>query len=479
MNHRTRLTSSLAAAAVSLTLLAACSDPSQEATDQVSQGQANDFRAEQARLRDIDKAYAALPQRPSGVVDIDGNTTGSLTEREVDAYEATANAAEIRVANNGDDQAYQELCAGQIDLVDSARPISRAEWEACQAVGLDVVQFQVAAEAIVIAIKSETDVGADCLSVDQVRDIYRAGSPLTNWSQEPLGYDDVPLKVGGPNPDNTGFGFFGRYVLGAPEPSRVDLRSDYYLANSDEAARLFVVGKPWIQVRAARFDDAARLRAQADQAVQDARREMQAARDELATALAERAKGIRDKRSEADKKKDQERVDAAFERRTKARIRLNAALDHFNKVNQRYTGINLARHRYLAYRGHVAYFRFSYYELFEDQLRPFEITLPDGRVNCIFPSQRTITSGEYPLARQLLITTTTRSLARAEVQDFMAHYLRSAQTLAQQARLVALPNETVTAEQKWLTGEVAPVLYAPENTSTAPSQPVQSENPAR
>lgn len=478
MNRRTRLTTGLAAV-VSLTLLAACSNPSQEATDQVSQGQANDFRAEQARLRDIDKAYAALPQRPSGVVDIDGTTSGSLTPREVDAYEATANAAEIRVANNGDDQAYQELCAGQIDLVDSARPISRAEWEACQAVGLDVVQFQLAAEAIVIAIKSETDVGADCLSVDQVRDIYRAGSPLTNWSQEPLGYDDVPLKVGGPNPDNTGFGFFGRYVLGAPEPSRVDLRSDYYLANSDEAARLFVVGKPWMQVRAARFDDAARLRAQADQAVQDARQEMQAARDELAAALAERAKGIRDKRSEADKQKDQERVDKAFERRTRARIRLNAALDHFNKVNGRYTGIKLARNRYLAYRGHVAYFRFSYYELFEDQLRPFEITLPDGRVNCIFPSQRTITSGEYPLARQLLITTTTRSLARAEVQDFMTHYLRSAQTLAQQARLVALPNETVTAEQKWLTGEVAPVLYAPENTSTAPSQPVQSENPAR
>src|SRR4051794_22890338 len=93
--RRTRLTSGLAAAAVSLTLLAACSDPSQEATDQVSQGQADDFRAEQVRLRDIDKAYAALPTRPSGVVDVDGSTGGSLTPREVDAYEATANAVEV------------------------------------------------------------------------------------------------------------------------------------------------------------------------------------------------------------------------------------------------------------------------------------------------------------------------------------------------------------------------------------------------
>lgn len=477
--RRTRLTAGIAAAAVSLGLLAACSDPSQQATDQVSQGQADSFRQEQARLRGIDKAYAQLPSRPSGVVDVDGATGGSLTPAEVDSYEATANAAEVHLADNGEDQAFQELCAGRIDLVDSARPISRAEWEACQSVGLDVVQFQVAAEAIVVAIKSESDVGADCLSVDQVRDIWRAGSPLTNWSQEPLGYDDVPLKVGGPGPGNSGFSFFGRYVLDAPEPSRVDLRSDYFLAQDDEAARLFVVGKPWMQAKAARFDDAARVRAQMNQSLQDARQELQAARDELAAALAERAKGIRDKRSEADKAKDQARVDAAYERRSKAVVRYHAAQVRYQKVDKRYGTISHARKLYNAYRGHVAYFRFSYYELFEDQLRPFEITRPDGQTNCIFPSQRTITSGEYPLARQLLITTTTRSLARAEVRDFLTHYLSTAQETANSARLVPLSDETVQLEESWLNGEQAPLLYAPDDDATAPAQPVQSEKPAR
>ncbi|GAB3201067.1 hypothetical protein GCM10027062_22180 [Nocardioides hungaricus] len=478
-NRRIRAASALAVAAVTLSLLSACSDPAQDATEQVDQGQAADFRADQQRQADIDKAYAALPQRPSGVVDVDGSTGGSLTRAEVDLYEGTPNAAEVRYADNGEDQAFQELCAGRIDLVDSARPISRAEWEACQAVGLDVVQFQVASEGIVLAIKSETDVGADCLSTDQVRDIYRAGSPLTNWSQEPLGFDDVPLKVGGPSTDNTGFGFFGRYVLGAPEPSRVDLRSDYYLAETDEEARQFVVGKPWMQARAAQYDDASRIRAQADQALQDARKEMLAARDELRIALAERAKGIRDERPAADKKKDQERVDAAFERRSKARDRLNAVLVRYQAADGTYTGIARARTIFNGYRGHVAYFRFSYYELFEDQLRPFEITQPNGQTNCIFPSQRTITSGEYPLSRQLLITTTTRSLARGEVRDFMTHYLKSAQTLAEQQRLVVLPDETVRAQQAWLTGEQAPLLYAPDDDATAPATPVQSEKPAR
>lgn len=476
---RSKLFGSLAVAAVSLGLLSACSDPSQQATESVSQDQANEFRENQLRQKDIDKAYAALPTRPSGVVGVDGSTSGSLTPTEVSSYEATPDAAQVNVADNGEDQAFQELCAGQIDLVDSARPISRAEWEACQAVGLDIVQFQVAAEAIVIAIKSETDVGADCLTVDQVRDIYRAGSPLTNWSQEPLGFDDVPLKVGGPNPDNNGFGFFGRYVLGAPEPSQVDLRSDYFLATNDEAARKFVIGKRNLELRAARFDDVSRRRAQANQALQDARSEILAAREELAAALAERTKGIRDDRPAADKARDQRRVDKAFDRRSAARVRLDAATERYDQVNELYRNTDGARRLYEAYRGHVAYFRFSYYELFEDQLRPFEITLPDGQRNCIFPSQRTITSGEYPLARQLLITTTTRSLARAEVRDFLSHYVAHAQAGAESARLVALPDETVRLQQSWLTGDQAPQLYVPDDTASSPSQPVQSEKPAR
>jgi ABC-type phosphate transport system substrate-binding protein len=477
VNRRSSLIGAVATATVALALLSACSDPSQDATESVSKGQADEYRQQVAEQKDIDKANAALPTRPSGVVDVDGTTGGSLTPTEATLYGGTANAAQVNVASNGEDQAYQELCAGQIDLVDSARPMSRAEWEACQAVGLDVVQFQVAAEAIVLAIKSETDVGGDCLRTDQVRDIYRAGSPVTNWSQ--VGMDDVPLRVGGPNIDSEGFGFFGRYVLGAPEPSQVDVRSDYFLADSDEAARQFVVGTEDLAERSSRFEDVSRRRSQANTALQDARNEMLAARQELATALEERAKGIRDERPPADKASDQKRVDDAFDRRSAARVRLNRVLSRYAKVNGLYRNIDQARRLYEGYRGHVAYFRFSYYELFEDQLRPFEITTPDGQMNCIFPSQRTITSGEYPLARQLLITTTTRSLARPEVKDFMSHYLANSQKAAADAHLVPLPAATVSLQQDWLSGEQAPLLFAPDDDATAPAEPVASEKPAR
>ncbi len=468
----------LAVALAGTTFLSACSDDgSKKASDIVSQQQEQDYRQEVESQERIAKANAALPSRPSGIVDVDGSTRGSLTAREADRFEAVDNVTQVRVLNNGEDQAFQELCQGKIDLVDSARTISRAEWDACRSVGLDVVQFQMASEAIVVAIKSETDVGGDCLTVNQVQDIYRAGSPIVNWSQ--LGLDDVPLRVGGPNPDNNAFGFFGRYVLDAPQPSLTNLRSDYASFENDRGARLFVVGHRHDWTLANRYADWTRIRGQAKQALMNAREELRAAREEVRDALAERAKGIKDKRSPADRARDQERVDRAYARLIKAKNRMPRLRERWDRVTMRFTGARDARDRLDALNGRVAYFRFSYYELFEEQLRPFEITLPDGRRNCIFPSQLTITSGEYPLARQLLITTTTQALERREVNDFLEFYLRRAQKAASEQRLVALPDETVAIQQRWLTGEESPILVSPGTSSESPSTPSPSNKPAR
>lgn len=469
--------STLVGALLALAVLTGCSGQSPQATDVVSGQQARAYQREVSEKERIAKAEADLPNRPSGVVDIDGSTRGSLTAGEATTYEASGSNTRVNVANNGEDQAFQELCAGRIDMVDSARPISRAEWDVCHSVGLDVVQFQIAAEAIVVALKSETDVGGDCLSVDQVRDIYRAGSPVVNWGQ--VGLADVPLKVGGPNQDNNAFGFFGRYVLDAPQPSLTNLRSDYSLFENDEGARLFVVGRHKDERLAATYVNRRRRTAQLKQILVSARDELAAANLEVSTATAERAKGIRDQRSQADQDKDIARLQAARASRTVAKQHVTAAKARYQRSAQRTQSAETAHRLVAEYTGHVAYFRFSYYELFEDQLRPFEITRPDGQRNCIFPSQQTITSGEYPFSRQLLITTTTRSLARREVNDFLKHYLSRAQDEAVNARLVPLPNDTVTTQRAWLTGNASPILVSPDDQATAPASPTQSQKPAR
>jgi len=457
--------------------LSACSDQTPEATDTVAQQEAARYRQNTDEQELINKRNAELPSRPGGVVAIEGSS-GSLTAEAARRYEFNGSTTDISVAETGEDRAFQRLCSGEIDLVDSSRPISRAEWDACRAVGLDVVQFQVAADAVVLAIKSETDVGGDCLTTAQVQDTFRAGSPVTSWAQ--LDLDDIRLETGGPTPDNNAFGFFGRYVLDAPEPSLTNLRSDYQAFDSDNGARIWVVGDTRDHALADRYAERARKRTEVNsqlavdlQVRRDAAAEVRVARSEV-------AKGIRDQRPAADQARDQRRLDDARVARDAARAATRRALERRDSARGLYLLSRDAKRVIDGTRGNVAFFRFSYYELYEDQLRPFEITLPDGDRNCIFPSQRTIVSGEYPLARQLLITTTTRSLQRREVNDFLTFYVNQSEKLATDARLVALPANIVTLQNQWLRGEAPLILVSPDEevTTQAPQEQPQ-EKPAR
>jgi ABC-type phosphate transport system substrate-binding protein len=463
-------------------LLSACSqEENRDASDLVAEKQAADYRAQQAAQQQINKANAALPDRPSGRVDIDGTTTFSLTQDEVDLFNATGSSTTAVLRQNNQDQAFQELCSGKIDVVNADRPISRSEWEACQAVGLDVVQFQIASDGIVVAIQSESDVGGDCLTTDQVQEIWRAGSPITNWKQ--LGLDDTPLEVGGPSQRSFPLEFdaFGNTVLGSPAPSQTDLRSDYFSYDRFNQARSFLDGGLRDQRVAQTYAEKARQLGLRKSEMVTAKQVLVDARLELQTAAAERAKGIRDKRSAADQAKDVARLDAARVARTKAAQDYQAAQQRYRRAQKVTTKAANAKRTVERSIGHVIYARFSSYELFEEDLRPFEITEPDGHRNCVFPSQTTISNGDYPLSSQVLLTTTTRALERAEVVAFLKHYLNNSQDAANSAAMIALPDETLRIELEWLDGRHQPVLVVPEKDEVTPVDPDATDagTPAR
>ena len=472
----------LALALTGALLVSACSqngDP--HASDLVADKQAQDYAAEQAAQQQVNKANDALPERPSGRLDIDGTTTFTLTPDEVERYAATGATTTVNLGNHTQDQAFQELCSGKIDLVNSERRISRSEWESCQAVGLDVVQFQIASEGIVIAIKSESDVGGDCLSTDQVQEIWRAGSPITNWSQ--LGLDDIPMAVGGPSEDGfpIGFATFGKTVLGSPVPSQTDLRSDYFSYDRFDQARKFLNGGARNAKLAQAYADRARQLGLRKSELVAARQVRIDADTEVRVAKAERAKGIRDKRSAANQAKDVARVDAALVAQGKARSAAVKARARYETAKRSATRAAAARRSVEGSKGHLIYARFGNYELFEEELRPFEITSPDGHRNCVFPSQNTIASGIYPLSTQVLMTTTVSALKRTEVKEFLTHYLRSAQSAATEAAMIGLTDEKLREELQWLDGIHDPVLVVPDKDEPEPEpdETAASGAPAR
>jgi ABC-type phosphate transport system substrate-binding protein len=406
-------------------------------------------------------ATGHLPSRPAGEVDIDGRAQGSLTTAAVNAYQGSG--ARIVVADRGEAQGFSEICRGQTDIVDSERPISSAELSVCQADGVQPVQLEVAADGAVVATGGEVDVGADCLTLAQVKQIFQAGSSIANWSQ--LGYYGIPLHVVGPGEGQGAFEVFGEDALGAKAPSLADLRGDYQALASEGAVRNAVAGGQTGAASAQLHAGAVASLTALRQAIGEAHRYVHEANFQV-------AKGIRDRRSARAQARD---------RATLAHVQANlATLDGDLPAAERYAHqTSLAQARFQNGLGTLGYFGFAFYEDHTEELRPLEIDSGSKRpqLNCIYPSAQTIANGTYPLSRQLLLTVPLQDMRRTEVADFLRFYLAQAPSLASDAELVPLSAETLSTEVSWLDGKHQPpvVSYAaPEGAVGGSSQTTQT-----
>jgi len=413
--------------------------------------------------------------RSQGVVRIAGQAQGSLTQSLVRAFENGGTAVQVAVSGGSESSAFAGFCRGQVDVVDSARPISPAEYRRCIALGIVPVQFQVASDAAVLAIKNETDVGVDCLSFGEVQEIFRAGSPINNWSQ--VGYDaqattgildsrvSPDLKVAGPNAASNVFGFLGQYVLGVETPTLASVRADYQAFPTDIGVRRAVVGSRPDELAAKELAPSTKVLNEIVASIADAEK---AVRD----AKAEVRKGIEDGRTPAARARDQR-----IFRDAQAQL---AGLKADLVESRRFVRANrVAAGRFNSTRGTLGLFRFSYYEAFEEQLRPMEISSSNDftEPECIFPSQTTVTDATYPLARQLLLTVSYRNLLDSDINGFLSSALSNAQEQAQQKALVPIPDDTLLAQQTWINGSsepdvvfynVAPAGTGAQGNGTAP-----------
>jgi ABC-type phosphate transport system substrate-binding protein len=392
--------------------------------------------------------------RNQGVVRIAGQGQGSLTESLVRSFESAGTPVQVLASGGSESSAFDAFCRGSVDIVDSARPISPAEYRRCVARGIVPVQFQVASDAAILAIKNETDVGVDCLSFAEVQEIFRAGSAINNWSQ--VGYDaqattgildsrvSPELKVAGPGPASNVFGFIGQYVLGVETPTLASVRSDYQSFPTDFGVRRAVVGSRPDELASNELAPSKKVLSEIIASIADSEK---AVRD----AKAEVRKGIEDGRTPAAKDRDQRILRKAKEQLAGLRADL--------RESRRYVEANrIAAERFNATRGTLGLFRFSYYEAFEEQLRPMEVSSSNdfGAPECVFPSQTTVTDATYPLARQLLLTASYKNLFDADINDFLSAALSDAQREAQQEALVPIPDDTLLAQQTWLNGTSEP-----------------------
>lgn len=336
--------------------------------------------------RRLARRRAALPSPVTGQIVVAGPGDLGITQVVAGRFEGTSNVDVVRrEVSSG--AAFAALCAGRADIAESDRLPSEAEIRACEQNGISLLlddfkrvrPIQLAAEAIVVATRNQSDVGGDCLRLNTVRDIFRSGSQITSWEQ--VGFDAIPLQTTGRDDDTGVFQLFGELLFSSSRAPRLgDFRQDYRVKRTDDSVRNEITGDLAVEeaARRARARLSLRLRRArvtrrrfVDAAIRRADRDFLAVLRRENAALKRSKRRLSDARAKALERRNRRRIEAAKDRA--ARV-ADAAFVQRIREEERRSFISEAEQ--LTAPGDVGFFRFTYYELYEEKLRPMEIWDP-------------------------------------------------------------------------------------------------------
>jgi phosphate transport system substrate-binding protein len=158
----------------------------------------------------------------SGTIRIDGSSTvGPFAQAAQEAFQAENPEVRITVAQSGTGGGFEKFCAGETDISNASRPIDEEEEvPLCEKEGVKYTEVQVANDGISIATNPELKV--DCLTTDELKQIWEQGSKINSLSQVKPSLPDAELSLFGPGTDSGTFEFFTEEINGEEGNSRQD-----------------------------------------------------------------------------------------------------------------------------------------------------------------------------------------------------------------------------------------------------------------
>jgi phosphate transport system substrate-binding protein len=164
----------------------------------------------------------------SGKIAIDGSSTVfPFVQAAAELFNQDNPDVKITVGESGTGGGFEKFCAGQTDISDASRPIKPdpADKEAtvCKKAGIDYSQVQIANDGIAIVTNKALKV--DCLTTDQLKQIWNKGSKVASLSDVDAKLPDTKLSLFGPGTDSGTFDFFTGEINGEEGVTRDDYES--------------------------------------------------------------------------------------------------------------------------------------------------------------------------------------------------------------------------------------------------------------
>jgi phosphate transport system substrate-binding protein len=176
----------------------------------------------------------------SGTIRADGSSTvGPLTETAAELFQDQNPDVQVTVGTSGTSGGFEKFCNGETDISDASREIEPTEEEACSEGNVEYEELQVANDALSVVVNPQNPI--ECLTVDQVSQIWDDGSEVDSWGDvEGLEVEvpDEEMALFGPGTDSGTFDYFTEAINGEEGVQR----SDYNNIGEDDNAVINGVG---------------------------------------------------------------------------------------------------------------------------------------------------------------------------------------------------------------------------------------------
>ncbi len=156
----------------------------------------------------------------SGKIRIDGSSTvAPFAQAAAQEFGAQYPDVKITVGTSGTGGGFEKFCAGETDISDASRPIKDdEEVPTCKKNNVTYKEVQVANDGIAVVTSPELKV--DCLTTDQLKELWNEGSKVTKLSEIDPNLPETELSLFGPGTDSGTFDFFTDEINGEEGVSR-------------------------------------------------------------------------------------------------------------------------------------------------------------------------------------------------------------------------------------------------------------------